>query len=97
MRALPLVVFLVLAAGEAGAQNRPSTTSLSCAQARGLVHAQGAIVLGTGGATFERFVSHSGFCLREEVAEQAFAPTLDNPACPVGFRCALLSVDPNNE
>jgi hypothetical protein len=93
MKAIPLAAVLVLAAGAAGAQTRPSTTSLACNQARGLVQAQGAVVLGTGGQTFDRFVNHSGFCAREEIAEQSFAPTLDNRQCPVGFRCVLRDVE----
>jgi hypothetical protein len=51
------------------------------------------VVLGTGGQTFDRFVNHSGFCAREEIAEQSFAPTLDNRQCPVGFRCVLRDVE----
>jgi hypothetical protein len=87
MKALPISLVLVLSAGGAVAQPRPSTTALPCAQARSLVAAQGAVVLGTGGATYDRFVSAANFCARELVPRQAFAPTLDNPQCPVGFVC----------
>jgi hypothetical protein len=96
MNAFHIALILVLAAGAAGAQTRPSTTALACGQARALVQTQGAVVLGTGGQAFERFVTHSGYCAREEIAEQSFAPTLDNPQCPIGFRCVLRDIESNN-
>src|SRR3954447_1039724 len=55
------VAHLALAAGLLStgtlAQPRPSTTDMRCAQAAGIVAARGAIVLGTGGFTYDRFVS----------------------------------------
>jgi hypothetical protein len=69
------------------AQGRPSTTAMSCAQAQALVNGSGAIVLGTGGPTFERFVANQNFCLRGEEAVPFWAPTRDNPQCMVGLRC----------
>ena len=60
------VAHLALAAGlistSAVAQPRPSTVDMRCAQAAGIVAAQGAIVLGTGGFTYDRFVSDVGYC-----------------------------------
>src|SRR3954451_17348236 len=44
------------------AQNRPSTTAMTCQQAASLVYARGAIVLGTGGYTYDRFVRDRSFC-----------------------------------
>jgi hypothetical protein len=82
-----LTLVLVLLASETIAQGRPSTTVMSCQQARGLVASRGAIVLGTGGQTYDRFVRDRSFCEVTEATQQAFAPTRDTPQCPVGFRC----------
>ena len=69
------------------AQPRPSSVSMTCNQAAGLVRARGAVVLGTGGYTYDRFVSDHRFCLYFEVTEAAFVPTVDMPQCFVGYRC----------
>ncbi|HEX2555220.1 MAG TPA: hypothetical protein VHL98_16085 [Microvirga sp.] len=82
-----LTVLLCLAATAAGAQARPSTPALPCARAAGLVQSQGAIVLGTGGATYDRFVNGSNHCVLGEFPEPAFVPSADNPQCFVGYRC----------
>jgi len=60
---------------------------MTCRQAAGLVYSQGAIVLGTGGYTYDRFVRDRGFCEITESVQRAFVPTRDTPQCPVGFRC----------
>ena len=82
-----LALVLMLVAGGATAQGRPSTTAMSCAQARALVGSRGAIVLGTGGQTYDRFVRDRRFCEVTEATQQAFVPTRDTPQCLVGFRC----------
>lgn len=69
------------------AQPRVSTTGLPCGQAQAIVQSQGAVVLGTGGATYDRFVASQAFCERDETTRPAFVPTLDTPQCPVGYRC----------
>jgi hypothetical protein len=51
------------------------------------VMANGAIVLGTGGQTYDRFVRDRSFCQYDETAEPAFVPSRDNRACFVGYRC----------
>ncbi len=68
-------------------QSRPSTTSMSCAAARGLVQSRGALVLDTGGDTFDRFVRDSYFCASSQKATQAFAPTSDQRQCFIGSTC----------
>lgn len=77
----------LLAATPALAQERPSSTAMTCAQAAGLVRARGAVVLGTGGFTYDRYVANQGFCLPTDYAENAFVPTRDVPQCLVGYRC----------
>jgi hypothetical protein len=76
-----------LAAATALAQPRPDSTGMSCRQAAGLVQARGALVLGTGRHTYDRFVRDRSFCEITEVAEPGFSPTLDNPDCFVGYTC----------
>ena len=83
---LSLAVALAATTG-ALAQSRPSTVAMSCRQAAGLVASQGAIVLGTGGYTYDRFVADRRFCLRSEITEPAWVPAGDTPQCFVGYRC----------
>ena len=80
---------------EAVAQSRPDTTRMSCAGARALVVRHGAIVLGTGHSRFDpnapplfdRYVNSQAYCMRDEVTEPAFVPTVDNPQCFIGYTC----------
>ncbi len=80
------VLLAFLAANPAFAQ-RPSTLGMSCGQARGIVFSQGAIVLSTGGHTYDRFVAAPGFCSLGEWARPATAPTTDTADCPLGYVC----------
>ena len=87
-RNAPLFAFtLSLAAAEALAQARPLSTAMSCRQAAGMVHARGALVLGTGVHTYDRFVRDRSFCEITEYIEPGFAPTLDHAQCFVGYTC----------
>jgi hypothetical protein len=70
-----------------GAQERPSTPDMTCRQARSVLTAQGALVLGTGGFTYDRFVRDRSFCEPTQLTKNAFVPTRDNPECLVGYRC----------
>lgn len=86
-RRLALILCVFLAA-PASAQNPASSTQrMVCAEAMALVKAKGAILLGTGGTTMERFVRDRGQCDMSEIAELRFVPTRDNPECPIGYRC----------
>ncbi len=60
---------------------------MTCGQARGVVFSRGAAVLGTGGATYDRFVRDRSFCEINETIEPAVVPTRDTPQCLVGYRC----------
>ncbi len=75
------------AAAPAAAQNRPSSTAMTCGQAQALVLERRALVLGTGGDTYDRFVRDAGFCAGGQIVTPAFAPTRDNPQCVAGWRC----------
>ena len=80
-----LVIALELSATQA--QGRPSTVNMTCGQAAALVARSGAVVLGTGGYTFDRFVAHRGFCEVTQVTKRAFVPARDTRACLVGYTC----------
>jgi hypothetical protein len=66
---------------------RPNTTKLTYRDAAGLVDSAGAIVLSTGANTFDRYVANQGFCGNDEVAVNAYAPTLDKDSCLIGLAC----------
>jgi len=83
---LALVLTLLLPAA-AMAQQRPLTPNLSCQQARALVASRGAIVLGTGAYTYDRFVRDQSFCALNEITEPAWERTADADQCPIGYRC----------
>ena len=74
-------------AAQVAAQRRPSTLAMSCAGAHDFVMRSGAVVLNTGGHTFDRFVRHRGYCTPHEITRPAFVPTGDNPQCFVGYTC----------
>lgn len=87
MHRLTIPVAAALIASGTLAQARPFTPALSCGQAVGLVRSYGAIVLGTGGPTYDRYVSDRRFCQPTEVTRAAFIPTHDTPYCFVGYTC----------
>jgi hypothetical protein len=78
------------------AQPRPSTTQMSCSQARAFLQSQGAAVIGTGGFTFDRFVVSRTFCEPSETTRAALVPTLDTHACMIGYTCLEPSRDQSN-
>ena len=81
------LVAATLAATTAVAQPRPLTTNMTCAAASALVSARGAVVLGTGPHTYDRYVAHPGFCDRGQGYDPAFERTADSAQCFVGYRC----------
>ena len=84
-----LVVSLAaaLAATAALSQPRPMTPVMACSAARALVASQGAVVLGTGVYTYDRYVAHQGFCGLDQTTEPAYERSADTPQCFVGYRC----------
>jgi hypothetical protein len=87
MKTLAVALALASFASSAWAQSRPSTLSMTCAQAAGLVAARGAIVLGTGTYTYDRYVSTRTACLRDEFLDPQCVPTRDSRQCFIGYRC----------
>jgi hypothetical protein len=95
MRPLALALLcsnLVAVAAGSGAFAQPRaprgsvTARMTCAEAMALVRGEGDVVI-VAGAAPERFVSGPGQCSGSEIAELRFAPTRDNPQCPIGYRC----------
>lgn len=80
-------------ASAAHAQNRPNTVNMSCEQAQSIVQRSGAVVLGTGGQSYDRYVRSRAFCTPSEVTKPAWAPTADVAQCFIGFRCEEFSHD----
>ena len=66
---------------------RPDATRMTCQQAAALVQKNGAVVMGLGGERYDRVVRHDGFCERTQFTQPLFSPTLDNPACMIGWYC----------
>ena len=83
---LALVAGAACASG-ALAQGRSSTTTMTCAAASGFVASRGAVVIGTGGDTYERVVTNQSFCQHGQETKPLFSPTRDNGACLVGYYC----------
>ena len=84
---LSIAVIASVMAEHAAAEARPDTSRMTCAAAQALVMKQGAIVLGTGPAIFDRYVSSSAHCTSGDLTEPAFVPTADNRQCWVGYTC----------
>jgi hypothetical protein len=87
MLRLAVTSLALLIGSEACSQGRPNSTTTTCSQAAGLVASQGAVVLGTGVYTYDRYVSAPGFCALGETTEPAWVPTLNNPQCFIGYQC----------
>ena len=87
MKKLALALIGFIWVTNATAQSLGSTLAMSCGQAAGLVASRGAVVLGTGGHTYDRFVNDQRFCLRTEMTEPVWVPAQDTPQCLVGYRC----------
>jgi hypothetical protein len=88
---LGLALATVLTA--ATAQSGPTTLMMSCAQAMGIVAAQGAVVLRTGPTTYDRYVRDGGFCALQEAVRPAWIRTADVTQCPVGGVCRSVEID----
>jgi hypothetical protein len=88
-----LLAGVLFAASAAHAQNRPNTVNMSCAQAQSIVTRSGAIVLGTGGQSYDRYVSSRAYCTPSEITKPAWVPTADVAQCFIGFRCEEYSHD----
>jgi hypothetical protein len=87
MNRLGLIVASIMLSTAAMAQPRPMTQEMSCREVNSNVISRGAIVLGTGPNTYDRYVRSQAFCLSNEFARPAWVPTSDTPQCFVGYTC----------
>jgi hypothetical protein len=87
MRRILAVLLTLIAPTPLFAQPRPSAPALPCGTSQQLVFAHGAVVLGTGGFGYDRFVRDRSFCEVNEYVDPAWVPSLDTPQCFVGYRC----------
>ena len=85
---LPASLMILASSSAALAQGRPATPRMSCSAAAQLVKRSGAIVLATGGQTYDRFVASESFCPTGLYGRAAFVPTADNPQCYIGYYCS---------
>jgi hypothetical protein len=90
-----ILFFLSIVGFAAGAvaQSEPSTSDMTCAQAAGLVASQGAVVLRTGPATYDRYVRDARYCAVQEMARPAWVRTADAAQCQVGRVCRSIEID----
>jgi hypothetical protein len=70
------------------AQASAFTPEAHCADVASLVSRAGGAILETAPETFHRVVKDNSFCDPDGVARPAYAPTQDNPACFVGYKCS---------
>ena len=88
LRAATIALFAIAAcASGAQAQGRPSTTAMTRAAASSFVASRGAVVIGTGGDTYERVVTNQSFCQHGQETKPLFSPTRDSGACMIGYYC----------
>jgi hypothetical protein len=91
----PILAFLAIAGLATGAmaQSGPTTLNMTCAQARGIVASQGAVVLRTGPTTYDRYVRASSFCAPGETVHPAWIRTADAAQWPVGGVCRSVDLE----
>jgi hypothetical protein len=82
---------------QAQAISRYNSTSMSCADVRATVRAEGAAIMRwrsarSGVQRYGRFVAHDGFCASAERAEWSHIPSADRQSCPV-YECKQYSPD----
>lgn len=66
---------------------RPDVRRMTCATAQAVVQQYKSIVLTTGQYTYARIVAGRGYCGPQETTQFISAPTLDHPACRIGYVC----------
>ena len=87
MKCLAVAALCLIALTTTASAQRASSTRMSCGAATAYVQAQGAVVIGTGGESFERVVRDQSFCPKGMEPKPLFAPTTDNRACMIGYYC----------
>ncbi len=68
-------------------QGRVSMETMTCRAAEGLVTSRGAVVLGTGPYTYDRFVRDGSYCDIRQTTRPAYERTADSAQCFIGYQC----------
>lgn len=68
------------------AQGRPDAREMTCEQVQRLIDRDGAAVLTTGRHTYDRYITHTGFCSMGEEPAMSWIATRDTNQCRV-YRC----------
>ena len=87
-----VLAFFAIASLSTGAMAQ-STRNMACAQARGVVVSQGAVVLHTSSTTYDRYVRDGSFCPLGKVPQPAWVGTADTAQCYVGILCRDMEND----
>ncbi|MCJ2051686.1 hypothetical protein [Methylobacterium sp. J-070] len=82
-----MAIVLTGVATSAVAQGRTFTRTFTCSALKALVAQTGTAVLASSELAYETVHRDSGACQQDETGAPAYAPTLDVPACFVGWRC----------
>src|SRR3954469_11923117 len=97
MRFVIATLAMLAAIAPAGAISRYNVSNMSCAKARAIVRAEGAVILRFRSTyapvpRYGRFVASDYFCAASEIAETTYIPTADTRKCPV-LECQLHDID----
>lgn len=89
---MKVLAIIALLGASAFANARPYSKNMSCAAAKDLVTANGAIVMNydysaRAGWLYERFVAHGGYCGGGEITKAAWVETNDSASCFIGYTC----------
>lgn len=98
MRILLATLSLLIAVAPAGAISRYNAWTLSCAEAKGIIRSEGAVILRFRSTTnpsiprYGRFVNDNRYCSTSEIAAITYIPTADVLSCPVR-ECQIFEFD----
>lgn len=87
MKKLTFAIVAATVLASSVAQARPFTPAMACGTAANLISLNGAMVMSTGGHTYDRFVVSAAYCTPHEYTKSAFVPTANDPQCFVGYTC----------
>lgn len=82
-----MLIALIATSSGGLAENRAFAPALSCRVIANTVASSGAVVLGAGGDSFDRYVSDQSQCALGEVIAPAWVRSADSSSCFVGYTC----------
>jgi hypothetical protein len=69
------------------AQSRPDSAQLPCATVAGIVQREGAVIVGTGPYTYDRYVRDESVCYANQILKPAWVLSRDQAQCFIGYTC----------